>query len=187
MGEIIDLHDKTHNLSETLICSGPWEFRKAEWETAYFVQMLKSQSADRWGGPYQAPNFFSLKGGRASTIRAVFSYREDEVRMRDVYYLMGLIDCMINQVNPVLRTDLLRAMYKKVFGMKKELDIHWYGPLDQVLLPIDPRFYNELDYRSKLSRASSMKELFEAIRKGTDEMFDMLSLEYVFYFPGGGR
>jgi hypothetical protein len=31
-----------------------------------------------------------------------------------------------------------------------------------------------------------MKELYEAIRRGTDEMFDILSLEYVFYCPNLG-
>jgi len=49
---------------------------------------------------------------------------------------------MINQVNPVLRTDVLRDMYKKIFAMKADLNIHWHGSLDQVLLPIDVRFYN---------------------------------------------
>jgi len=90
---------------------------------------------------------------------------------------------MINQVNPILRTDLLRAMYKKVFAMKEALNIHWHGTLDHVFLPIDSQFYDDLAYRSSIRRAGSMKELYRAIKRGTDEMFDILSLEYVFYCP----
>ena len=91
---------------------------------------------------------------------------------------------MINQVNPVLRTDVLRGMYNRIFELKQELNTHWYGPLDQVLLPIDSHLYNEAEYRARLQQAGSMKELYAAIREGTGEMFDILSLEYVFYCPG---
>ncbi|MBW2204675.1 MAG: hypothetical protein JRF52_11445, partial [Deltaproteobacteria bacterium] len=99
----------------------------------------------------------------------------------------GLTDCMINQVNPILRTDLLRAMYKKVFAMKEALNIHWHGTLDQVLFPIDYQFYDELAYRSSIREAGTLKELYQAIKRGTDEMFDILSLEYVFYCPWIGE
>ena len=68
--------------------------------------------------------------------------------------------------------------------MKTELNVHWYGPLDHVLLPVEPRFFNEYEYRALLKGAQTMKELYRVIRIGTDEMFDVLSLEYVFYCPG---
>jgi hypothetical protein len=70
--------------------------------------------------------------------------------------------------------------------MKEALNIHWYGPIDQVLLPIDFQLHNEFEYRALLKNACTMKELYEAIRRGTDEMFDILSLEYVFYCPHVG-
>jgi hypothetical protein len=113
----------------------------------------------------------------------MFIYRDLEHKMREVYLLAGLIDCMINQVSPILRTALLRDMYKKIFLMKKGLGITWHGPLDQVLLPIDPLFFNAEQYQAALRAASSMKELYEEIRKGTEEMFDILSVKYVFYLP----
>ena len=74
-------------------------------------------------------------------------------------------------------------MYKKIFEMREELNIHWYGPLAQILLPIDSQFYNEFEYRASLNGARTLKELYHAIRIGTEEMFDILSLEYVFYRP----
>jgi hypothetical protein len=116
----------------------------------------------------------------------MFIYREEEERMREIYYLAGLVDCMINQVNPILRTDLLRDLYNKVFMMKKKLNVHWHGSLDQVLLPIDFHFHNEAEYRAVLNKARTMKELYDTIKEGTAEMFDILSFEYVFYCPGSG-
>ena len=189
MGEVIDLQQELEGPPGNLITSSPWEFRKAYWETTHFLQMLKSHSAkleSRLEETYNIPPHFSLKGGMAHTIRAMYTYRENEKHMRDVYYLTGLMDCMINQVSPILRTDILRSMYKKVFQMKEEFGVNWYGPLDQVLLPVDSWFYNHSEYRSSLSNASTMKELYLAIRKGTDEMFDILSLEYAFYCPKMG-
>ncbi len=189
MGEVIDIQQRMERQPGNLITSSPWEFRRAYWETTHFVQMLKSQSARLESSPeetYNLPPHFSLKGGMGQTIRSIYAYRESEEKMREVYYLTGLMDCMINQVSPILRTDILRSMYKKVFEMRNELGANWYGPLDQVLLPVDSWFYNESEYRSSLSRSSTMKELYLAIRRGTDEMFDILSLEYVFYCPKMG-
>ncbi len=195
MAKVIDLHDKTRKSPDHLIVSRPWEFRKAYWKTAHFIQILRSQAAEleyhheeviKTGGNdiWHLPSHFTLKGGMAYTMRAMYACRKNEYEMREVYYLIGLMDCMINQVNPILRTDILRAMYKKVFAMKEKLNIHWYGPVDQILLPIDSMFYNEFEYRASLMNANSLKKLYHAIRTGTDEMFDILSSEYVFYFPG---
>jgi hypothetical protein len=189
VGKVINLRDRLPKKEDNLVSSRPWEFRRAEWETLYFVQMLRPQSVRLEQHPDDIcglPPHFLLKGGMASTIRAIYACREDENKMREIYYLVGLMDCMVNQVNAVLRTDLLRAMYKKVFTMKEELNVHWYNSLDQVLLPIDYKFYNAFAYQASLKNASTMEGLYRAIRRGTDEMFDILSLEYVFYCPGTG-
>jgi hypothetical protein len=195
MGEVIDFRDKRPASSDNLITSEPWEFRLAKWETPHFAQMLKVHSSRLEVAPDHSseetgqfvsriPPHFTLKGGLAYTIRAMYLYRKEEDRMREAYHLTGLIDCMINQVNPVLRTDLLRDMYKKIFSMKGELNVNWYGNLDHVLLPIDRHFHNESEYRASLARAGTLKELYHTIWNGTDQMFDILSSYYVFYCPG---
>jgi hypothetical protein len=197
MAKIIPLEPKSEAPPNNVITLRPLEFRKADWETTRFVQMTRSNSAAleqhrsetyKNGNQsiWQLPPCHLLTGGMAHTIRAMYSYREDEDKMREVYHLMGLADCMINQVNPILRTDLLRDMYKKVFEMREKLKIHWYGPLAQILLPIDSQFYNEFEYKASLNRARTLKELYQIIQTGTEEMFDTLSLEYVFYCPSSG-
>ena len=198
MGKIVKISQFKDPPPGNLSALKPWEFRRADWDTPHFIQMLKSQSAKlekqrkeilRLGkrGGWQIPSHFKLDGGMAYTIRALFAYRENEDLMREIYFLTGLMDCMINQVNPVLRTDVLRDMYKKIFLMKKDLNLHWYGPLDQVFLPIDTHFYNEHSYRASLRNAKTLKSLYRAIRQGTDDMFKILSLNYVLYCPSVGR
>jgi hypothetical protein len=195
MGEIIDLQVKLQRTERNLITAKPWEFRRGDWEASTFVQMLRPLSVkferereelQKKGakGAAGIPPHIRLEGGTAYTIRALFAHRKEEKMMREIYYLAGLLDCMINQVNPILRTDLLRDMYKKVFAKKEELKVNWFGPLEHVLLPIDPCLHSEQKYRSSLACAPTMKELYRAIRTGTDEMFDILSSEYVFYCPG---
>jgi hypothetical protein len=190
MGKIIYIRDRFQKLPPgNLITSGPWEFRRACWRTPFFAQMLRplAEKLDPSGEPVASiPPHFSLNHGLASTIQAIYANRRDEDKMRQTYYLVGLTDCMINQVNPVLRTDILRAMYKKVFAMKADFNIHWHGSLDQVLLPIDSRFYDEGAYRSTIRRAATLKALYRTIREGTDEMFDILSHEYIFFYPSVG-
>ncbi len=197
MAEIIYLGPRTEKSADNVITLTPLEFREADWGTSRFVQMTKSGSVrledhrrDTFkrgkNGPWQLPPHYLLSGGMAHTIMALYTYREDEAQMREVYYLMGLVDCMINQVNPVLRTDLIRDMYKRVFEMKASLGVHWHGHLGQILLPIDTPYFNDTEYRLALTESRTLKELYHTIRSGTDQMFDILSLEYVFYRPSAG-
>jgi hypothetical protein len=190
MGEVIHIQDRFRRLPPgDLITSGPWEFRTGCWRTPFFVQVRRplAEKMEVAGDPVAStPPHFSLSRGLGSTIQAMYANRLDEDRMRETYYLVGLTDCMINQVNPVLRTDILRSMYKKVFAMKADYNLHWHGSMDQVLLPIDTGLYNEAAYRAAIQRAASLKELYWTIRKGTDEMFDTLAHEYVFFCPSVG-
>ncbi len=197
MAKIIPLKEKLETVPDNLITLKPWEFRRADWETKHFIQMLKSHSAGREKhrnevykrcdkSIWHLPGHFALKGGMGYTIHSLYNYRNNEEKMREVYYLTGLIDCMINQVNPLLRTDLIRNIYKKIVTLKKILGANWYGHMDQVLFPIDIQFYNHLEYRETISSARTMKEFYGLIRKGTEEMFDILSREYIFYTLGKG-
>jgi hypothetical protein len=134
----------------------------------------------------ELPPHFLLKDSRAHTIHAILTYRNNGEKMREVYYLAGLIDCMINQTNPLLRTDLIKVMHKKIATLKNILGVNWYGQMDQVLLPIDELFFNQQEYRQRLSKAITIKEFYSIIRAGTDEMYDILSSKYIFFTPGGG-
>jgi hypothetical protein len=197
MGNLINLKEKSETPPDNLITSGPWEFRRANWESKHFIQMLRSHSArlemhrkeiyEKGDGRVRdLPAHFALSGGMAYTIQGIYAHRNCEEKMREVYYLAGLIDCMINQVSPLLRTDLIRDVYKNIITLRKALNINWYGHLNHVLFPIDAHLYNTLEYKEALSMAKTMKQLYGFIREGVDDMFDILSVEYAFYSPGQG-
>ena len=193
MAKILKFKEGAGSSPDNVITLKPWEFRGADWESRYFIQMLKSQSAklethrkqvyDKGLRVSQLPPHFPLRGSMAYTIQGIFSYRTNEAKMREVYYLAGLIDCMINRVAPLLRTDVIKDLYKKVITLKAFLNMPWYRSFDQVLFPLDSRFFNECEYRNRISAATSAQELYRLIREETDEMFDILALEYTFYTP----
>lgn len=196
MGKVLKFQEGSGIPPDNRIALKPWEFRVADWESRNFIQMLKSQSAkleahrkdafSRGQSLSQLPPHFVLAGSMAYTIQGIFSYRANEAKMREVYYLAGLIDCMINRVNPLLRTDVIQDIYKKVMTLKTLLNMTWYTSFDQVLLPVESHLFNEFEYRSRISRADSSPGLYRLIREGTDEMFDILGLEYTFYTPRKG-
>ncbi|MBW2021581.1 MAG: hypothetical protein JRI51_01690 [Deltaproteobacteria bacterium] len=191
MDKIIVVHDKA---PDNIIVKEPLEFRSADWQLGFFIQMTKRQS--EWleeqrnslhkqgkKGINQLPPHHCLQGGVAGTIGALFAYRHDEEKMRKVYYLAGLVDCLINQINPILRTAMLRDLFNKVQQLRNELAVRWPGTLDHVLLPIDMALFNEMEYKRNLATAKTLKSLYKTIEDGTQEMFDILSLEYAFYCP----
>lgn len=197
MGKVIKFKESKGSMPDNLITSRPWEFRRADWESGHFIQMLRSQSGvlekhrkevyeKGDGRVYHLPPHFVLTGSMAFTIQGLFRYRENEEKMREVYYLAGLIDCMIHQVTPLLRTEAIKEMYGKITTLKALLGMNWYGSMDQVLLPLDAQFHNDTEYRGSLARAPAMKELYSLIKEGTEEMFEILSHEYTFYTPGRG-
>jgi hypothetical protein len=186
MARIIKFEKKTGKTPHNLITASPWEFRRSYWKGKYFIQVRRAH----WnppehpeGKPPEIPPHVVLSGGMAHTVRGVYTYRGDTEKMREVYYLAGLIDCMVNRINPILRTDLIRDMYNKIITLKKTLHTNWYGHIDRVLLPMDARFFNQRSYELGLSGTGTMKELYELIRQGTNEMFDILSREYIFFVP----
>jgi hypothetical protein len=185
MAEIIPLYKK----QDDFITARPWEFRRALWKSSYFIQVAKAD----WLGlnnlesvlPGVFPHFV-LKGSLADTILGMYSHRNNAARMKEAYYLAGLIDCLINQVNPLLRTFLINDIYKNISRLKDLLNLNWYGHIDHVLLPIASHLYNREKYRKDITNSQTLKDLYTMIRKETGEMFDILSKEYVFFTPGDG-
>lgn len=195
MAEIINLMEKRGKESQNVITARPWEFRRAGWKNPYFIQILKTQAiqyekqrkvmGESDGLQSTEPTGYNiLRNGLAHTIQAMYISRNNEETMRKIYYLAGLIDCMINQVNPLLRTDFIFDIYQKVTTLKRILNVHWYGEMDQVLFPLDGALFDYHNYKNVLKGSKAIKDLYSQIRKGTDSMFDVLSNEYTFYTPG---
>ena len=187
MSKIINIKESI-NRDKGLISLKPWEFRKGEWNSKFFIQVLRSHwhNLEKHGKKHELPPLHNvIRDSLSNTIYAMYGNRDNVEKMKELYYLAGLVDCMINQTNPLLRTSHINDMYKKIKTFKEILGVNWYGQMDQVLFPIDKEFYNIDEYRHRLHKAATMKELYDFIKEGTFRMFDFLSSEYIFFTPGG--
>jgi len=188
MGKLLQFK-KGDGPQNNLITAHPMEFRRARWSSTNFIQMRRALS-ERYEKEFESklhnatiPPHFVLNMGLEYTISALFYYRNSPETMKEVYFLAGMVDLLINKVCPILRTDLIRRLYNKVFELKNRLNIFWAGPINQVLLPIEPHLYDESRYRASLHELKNLKDLYSFLMEESQEMFIILCKEYVFYCP----
>lgn len=194
MAELIDLTERFQHL-DNLIALQPLEWRRADWFTGY-VMMCTREEARRFEAHRReasqvkghkhigtVPNHFRLDGGYHFTVMGLFRHRDDEARMRRVYYLAGLMEAVTNAPSAILRTDLLRRVYQSIMEERERLGVVWRGHIRHFLLPLHPDFYNPNLLIHRIGSAESLKELYQKIRTETDAQFDILAQRYVFYLP----
>ncbi|MCE5243832.1 MAG: hypothetical protein ABFD98_13680 [Syntrophobacteraceae bacterium] len=194
MADVIDLTSRLPG-ANNLITSHPLEFRRGDWQHGQPLLCTRMESArfeEHRAGALAAPghrhiafvpNHLSLDEGSRCTLLGLFRHRNDEGRMRRVYHLAGLMECVTNATSPVLRTDLLRRLYQEITEEREALQVAWRGRVDHFLLPLFPEHYNPNLFQHRISRAETLKELFDAVRGETDAQFNALSRFYVLYLP----
>lgn len=192
MADIIDLSSRLKP-ANNLIAISPFEFRKSEWLSGNAVLCTRAESAKleaqrRKSTPDRppitiVPNHVTLDGGYHYTCLWLFRFREDEKRMRRLYFLAGLMECVTKAPSPVLRTDLVRRFFKIINEERDQLNVSWKGNARNFLLPLHAGHYDPGVFIDAVSSAASLKELLAAIEKETDSQFDILAGNYVFYVP----
>ncbi len=192
MADIIDLSTKLkprHNL----IASAPLEFRRGEWLSGSAILCTREESAKleaqrRKTTPDRppvtlVPNHIRLDGGYYFTFLWLFRFREDEKRMRRLYWLAGLMECATKAPSPVLRTDLVRRFFKIINEERDKLNVSWKGNVRDFLLPLHPEHYDPGLFIETIRNALSLKDLLAGIEQETNRQFDILAENYVFYVP----
>ncbi len=193
MAKIIDFGDSRKG-DDNLICRKPLEFRRGDWRQGHILQCLRSE-ADKYqehrsyaitnGHSHLSfiPEHFSLVGGCDYTVMGLFRWRENEERAREFYRLAGLMECVVNSTSPLLRTDLLRSLYKTILELRERLNFSWKGDSSKFLLPLHPQFYRRSHFFDEILQADTLKALYETVEGETKVQFDLLAAEYVFYLP----
>ena len=134
--------------------------------------------------PYNAcPESFTLDGGYHYTCMWLFRFREDENRMRRLYRLAGLMECVTKAPSPVLRTDLVRRFFKIINEEREKLSVSWKGNVRNFLLPLLAEHYDPGVFMDTIGGAPSLRDLLAGIEKETNSQFDVLADGYVFYMP----
>jgi hypothetical protein len=179
---------------DNLICRKPLEFRRGDWRQGQVLQCLRGEAekyqahrkqviADGHSHLSFIPEHFSLVNGCDYTAMGLYRFREDEEQAREFYRLAGLMECVVNSTSPLLRTDLLRSIYKTILALRQSLNFSWKGDSSQFLLPLHPHFYHRRDFFDKILKADTLKTLYDTVDRETTVQFDLLAAEYVFYLP----
>jgi hypothetical protein len=192
VADIIDLSSRLKP-GNNLIAISPLEFRKGPWLSGSAILCTREESAKLEAQRRKAtpdrppitlvPNHFTLDGGYHYTCLWLFRFREDEKRMRRLYWLAGLMECVTKAPSPVLRTDLVRRFFKIINEEREKLNVSWRGNVHNFLLPIHPRDYDPGTFLAVIGSAPSLKELLTGIEQETNSQFDILADRYVFYVP----
>jgi hypothetical protein len=192
MADVIDLSERFHR--DNLIVANPLEFRQGEWETGHAMMCPRAES-ERFEAHRQealraghghisfVPNHFTLDGGAHYTFVGLFRFRNEEVMMRRVYRLAGLMECATRAPSAILRSDLLRRFYQAILEEREELNVVWRGNVRHFLLPLHPELRNPNLFLHNVEKAETLKDLFQAVSDETDTQFDILRSHYVFYLP----
>ena len=192
MADIIDLSSR-FKPGHNLIAMSPLEFRKGEWLSGSAILCTREESAKleaqrRKTTPDRppitlVPNHITLDGGYHYTSLWLFRFREDEKRMRRLYRLAGLMECVTKAPSPVLRTDLVRRFFKIINEEREQLNVSWKGNVRNFLLPLHTVYYDPRVFIDTIGDAPSLKELLDGIEKETNSQFEVLADSYVFYVP----
>ncbi|NLI81382.1 MAG: hypothetical protein GX443_06795 [Deltaproteobacteria bacterium] len=196
MGKLIDFTRKPQD-RENLISSHPLEFRRSDWQSGFAILCTRRESeryeahrleAIRLPGHQHiqyVPNHIRLDGGYHFTTVGLYRHRENETKMRRVYRLAGLMECVTGICSPILRTDLLRKFYNDILREREELQVVWRGNVEHFLLPLSAEHYNANRFRQAVLEAVTLKDLFAIIERETQQQFQSISSHYVFYLPEG--
>lgn len=192
MADIIDLSARLKP-ENNLIAATPLEFRKGGWLSGSAILCTREESAKLEAQRRKAtgssrsitivPSHTRLDGGYHWTALWLFRFREDEQRMRRLYWLAGLMECATKSPSPVLRTDLVRRFFKIINEERDKLNVSWKADVQEFLLPLLPEHYNMSVFNDIARNASSLKELLVGIEEETNAQFDILAGSYVFYVP----
>jgi hypothetical protein len=192
MADIIDLSAR-FKPENNLIASTPLEFRKGGWLSGSAILCTREESAKLEAQRRKTtrcshsitivPSHVRLDGGYHWTALWLFRFREDEQRMRRLYRLAGLMECVTKAPSPVLRTDLVRRFFKIINEEREKLNVSWKGNVQEFLLPLLPEHYDSSVFNDIAGNALFLKELLVGIEEETNSQFDILSGSYVFYVP----
>jgi len=193
MGDIIHLGSSQEG-AENIILRKPLEMRWGDWHGGFPIQVYRPEarrfeayreSVARSGHFHAAgvPSHFVLRDGLDTTFWALWRWKQEPDRMREVYYLAGLMECVTHVPHSVLRSVMIRPFYRHLMEVQEALDVRWRGRVHHFLFPMGTQHRGIHTFRQRIQEAESLRKLLEAIREETQEEFLILGSEYVFYVP----
>lgn len=179
---------------EHIICQKPLRLRWGDWHTPHVIQVHVGSAAlyehqreqDLAAGRrlgYQMPSHFTLDGGMHETALALMRHRHSEESLRQVGFLAGLMECLINVPCAILRTDLIRRVYQEVQELSRQLGLAWRGRVGHFMLPVMEDAQDPKHLEIAVRDIDNLKGFFTTVRAITDRRYTALAKDFVIYYP----
>ena len=175
------------------ITQKPFRFRRAEWETRTPAMVGLHQAAlfeehlEDSAGPDRQVSFVPphvpLKGGLGQTVMALYNHRNDEVLMKQVYLLAGMMELATRLSHGLLRTDLIRRLFENIQNLSISLNLRWNSGKEGFLLPLPESLYPCSRLARNLEPARTFKELLHLLETETKAQFGLAAEHFVYYLP----
>ena len=181
-------------LPNNVITNGPLRLRWGDWRTNKIIQVHVGPAAafedhraecfakglDHTG---DMPSHFALDGPSHDTALALLRHRNDAEKLIQVNYLAAMMEALVNTPCAILRTDLIRRVYREVEVLGKALGLSWHAVEGRFLLPLDEDAQNPEAFSSRLSRLDNLSEFFAVLKDVAQRRHDILAKKYVLYYP----
>ncbi|RJX28137.1 MAG: hypothetical protein C4525_17115 [Desulfarculus sp.] len=131
----------------------------------------------------QMPPHFSLEGGLQDTALALLRHRADAQAQARVCYLAALLEALLNAPSPVLRSDLIRRVYQEVERLSAQLSLRWRGGESRFIPPVNQDAADPRRFERTVASLATLREFLETIQALSQERYQILSRDYVFYYP----
>ena len=199
MNKIIDLpgspgSSAKNEIPNNVITNGPMRLRWGDWRTSKIIQVHVGPAAafeDHRAECYEQgmdhtgdmPPHFALEGPSHDTALALLRHRNDEEKLIQVNYLAAMMEALVNTPCAILRTDLIRRVYREVDALGRSLSLSWHAVEGRFLLPADEDAKNPNAFRSRLAGVDNLSEFFAVLKEIAKQRHEVLAKKYVIYYP----
>lgn len=177
-----------------IITQSPMRLRWGPWRTSHIIQVhvgaaaayedFREECSQSGQDPAaQMPAHFTLNGGLRDTAIALLRFRNNNAAQENVTYLSLLMEILVNVPCPILRTDLIRRVYKEVDRLSSELILRWRSQDGHFMLPLATDAAEPYALAQAIAHIENLSEFFDTIKSLAHKHYQELRNNYVFYFP----
>ena len=194
MSDIIKFPDKGLPGRDNVITTKPMRLRWGGWRSNKILQVhvgaaavyedFRQECIAQGRDPAsQVPPAHELSGGLRETALALLRFRNSEQQQRRAYYLAALLEALITAPCAILRTDLIRRVYREVETLSEELGLRWSSHSGRLMLSLEQDAKDPDMMSKRLENIDNLSRFFEEIRDISDSRYQTLAKSYVLYYP----
>lgn len=195
MTGLIEFPKKGPKAPDNVITTQPMRLRWGDWATSRIIQVHVQPAAayeDQRQEDFAAgralggvmPAHYSLDGPMHDTALAYLRHKNDAKAQEDITYLSVLMEVLTNIPCPILRTDLIRRVYREVEQLSNRLSHRWHGRSGSFLPPLNLDAGKPQELAERIVAVDNLQTFFAIARDIAQNRHQALAKQYVIYYPG---